>query len=184
LRTSRIRKLSKLLIIQISHGRNVGLLRLFRNANINAIKSRPKYNVIDKFFQLQSLYFLGNRPYYKFHISCKINPITYLLSLNFKRLRFFPGFKTTNGIDFAHLSLGLLNSYFRKGKFFLKSKIVYLALANFFRKLLIFSGIKSFFLHVNRTPKYFLEILNTVLEPVVSVYQNPFNVDSLINEQL
>lgn len=177
-------KLSKLSTIQNLHARNVNLLHLTYNINANVVKSHLKYNLISKFFQLQSLYSLSNRLYYKFYVSRKVSPITYLLSLNFKRLRFFPGLKTTSGTDFAHFSLGLLNSYFRKGKFFLKSKIVYLALANFFRKLLIFSGIKSFFLHVNRTPKYFLEILNTVLEPVVSVYQNPFNTNSLINEQL
>ena len=70
-----------------------------------------------------------------------------------------------------------------KGKFFLKSKIVYLALASFFRKILIFSGIKTFFLHINRNPKYFLEILNTLLEPVINTYQNPFNVTKSVNEQ-
>jgi hypothetical protein len=103
--------------------------------------------------------------------------------LNFKRLRFFPGFKTTSGIDFVHLSLGLLSSFFRKGKFFIKSKISYLALASFFRKLLIFSNIKNFFLQINRTPKYFMEILNTLLEPVISSYKNPFNLSTIVNEQ-
>jgi len=60
---------------------------------------------------------------------------------------------------------------------------VYLALASFFRKLLIFSGIKRFFLQINRTPKYFLEILNTILEPVINFYRNPFNSNKFINEQ-
>jgi len=165
------------------YARNVNLLRLSSKIDNSAAKSHLKYSLIDKFFQLQSLHSLSSCLYYKFYVSRKINPTTYLLSLNFKRLRFFPGFKTTGGTDFVHLSLGLLNSYFRKGKFFLKSKIVYLALANFFRKLLIFSGIKSFFLHINRSPKYFLEILNTILEPVVSMYQNPFNINTLVNEQ-
>ncbi len=136
-----------------------------------------------RFLLLHINYCNASYPYYDFYITNKYRPVNYLLSLNFKRLRFFPGFKTTRGIDFTHLSLGLLNSYFRKGKFFLKSKIVYLALASFFRKLLIFSGIKRFFLQINRTPKYFLEILNTILEPVINFYRNPFNSSKFINEQ-
>jgi hypothetical protein len=123
------------------------------------------------------------KPYYTFLLKHSHRPVNYLLSLNFKRLRFFPGFKTTCGKDFAHLSLGLLNKQFRKGKFFLKSKIVYLAVASFFRKILLFAGIKFFFLHVHRSPKYFLEILNTLLEPVIGIYTNPFKLSDSINEQ-
>ena len=127
--------------------------------------------------------YLISQQYYSFLNNNSRRPVSYLLSLNFKRLRFFPGLKTTNSIDFAHLSLGLLSSFFRKGKFFIKSKISYLSLASFFRKLLIFSGIKTFFLQINRNPKYFLEILNTILEPVISPYKNPFNINAIINEQ-
>ena len=138
---------------------------------------------IIRFISLRFKYYQTSQIYYKFLTTPNLNSVIYLLSLNFKRLRFFPGFKTTKGVDFTHLSLGLLNSYFRKGKFFLKSKIVYLALASFFRKILIFSGIKTFFLHINRNPKYFLEILNTLLEPVINTYQNPFSIGKTINEQ-
>ena len=138
---------------------------------------------LSSFILLKCVYYQTSQMYYKFFTTPNLNPVIYLLSLNFKRLRFFPGFKTTKGVDFTHLSLGLLNSYFRKGKFFLKSKIVYLALASFFRKILIFSGIKTFFLHINRNPKYFLEILNTLLEPVINTYQNPFNITKSVNEQ-
>ena len=134
------------------------------------------------FIENNSIY-LTSKQYYTFFNNNSKKPISYLISLNFKRLRFFPGFKTTSGTNFAHLSLGLLSSFFRKGKFFIKSKISYLSLASFFRKLLIFSGIKTFFLQINRNPKYFLEILNTLLEPVISSYKNPFNINATINEQ-
>ena len=131
-----------------------------------------------------SIFTLKVNSYYKFFVFLKHKPSKYLLSLNFKRLRFFPNFKTTKGVTFSFLSLGLINTFFQKGKFFLKSKLVYLVVTNFLRKLLLFSGIKLFFLHINRTPKYFLEILSTLLEPVVSLYQNPFNSSKIINEQL
>lgn len=154
--------------------------QVFKNKyNSNLLNVRS----VVRFISLRSNYYQTSQIYYKFLTTPNFSPVIYLLSLNFKRLRFFPGFKTTKGTDFAHLSLGLLNSHFRKGKFFLKSKIVYLALASFFRKILIFSGIKTFFLHINRNPKYFLEILNTLLEPVINTYQNPFNVGKTINEQ-
>jgi hypothetical protein len=150
------------------------------------IRKRNSYStlkLLSVFLLLKFNYYQTSQIYYKFFTVPNLTPVIYLLSLNFKRLRFFPGFKTTKGTDFTHLSLGLLNSYFRKGKFFLKSKIVYLALASFFRKILIFSGIKTFFLHINRNPKYFLEILNTLLEPVINTYQNPFNLTKSVNEQ-
>ena len=172
------------------------LLKSYQNnlvlLNYTKFKYLPQLNTsstgilfqnIHSFILLRVNYFFTHKLYYKFFAIPSRKPTSYLLSLNFKRLRFFPGFRTTGNIDFTHLSLGLLSSYFRKGKFFLKSKIVYLALASFFRKLLIFSGIKMFFLHINRSPKYFLEILNTILEPVISTYRNPFNSAKVINEQ-
>ena len=135
------------------------------------------------FFNLVNVYTLKINSFFRFFVLLKYKPNQYLLSLNFKRLRFFPNLRTVKGQIFGSLSLGLLNKFFQKGKFFLKSKLVYLAVANFFRKLLIFSGLSAFFLHINRTPKYFLEILNTILEPVVSFYNNPFNTTKIINEQ-
>merc|ERR1711998_502310 len=56
--------------------------------------------------------------YFQFLNIFKNRPIPYIISLNFKRLRFFPGFKNTNGLNFTNLSLGLLNMFFQKGKFF------------------------------------------------------------------
>lgn len=167
---------------------NVKLLRVFTNRKL-ALNTSHHYLHTTSQISLRHIYNivvfspLAVNPYYPFYFESTQQPIKYLLSLNFKRLRFFPGFKTTSGQDFTHLSLGLLNAQFKKGKFFIKSKIVYLALASFFRKILLFAGIKNFFLHIHRSPKYFLEILNTLLEPVIGSYNNPFKTNSTINEQ-
>ena len=167
---------------------NVKLLRVFTNHKSTLHTSRhflcTTLNIsLRHIYNLVVFSPLVVNPYYPFYFESTQQPIKYLLSLNFKRLRFFPGFKTTSGQDFTHLSLGLLNAQFKKGKFFVKSKIVYLALASFFRKILLFAGIKNFFLHIHRSPKYFLEILNTLLEPVIGSYNNPFKLNSIINEQ-
>ena len=165
-----------------SYSLNKRLLVNFRSTKIN-INQENQMITLNKFLSIKNFDFLQTKQYYPHLNDLRSQPVQYFLSLNFKRLRFFPGFKTTSGTDFVHLSLGLLNSFFRKGKFFLKSKITYLALTGFFRKLLIFSNIKTFFLQINRTPKYFMEILNTLLEPVINFYKDPFNTNILINEQ-
>jgi hypothetical protein len=159
--------------------------RLLKKSLVSTFKSNyeSQATTLNKFFSIKNFDSLQTIQYYPFFNKNTFRPTHYILSLNFKRLRFFPGFKTTSGINFSHLSLGLLNSFFRKGKFFIKSKISYLSLTSFFRKLLIFSSIKSFFLQINRTPKYFMEILNVLLEPVISSYKNPFNLSTVVSEQ-
>jgi hypothetical protein len=107
----------------------------------------------------------------------------YLLVLNFKRRRFFPIIRTLRNEIFLSLSMGLFASFFKKGKFFLKSKIVYLTTALFLRKVLLFSNFKNMFLLVNRIPKYFTEIMSTLNEPVINLYKDPFS-NNIINEQL
>lgn len=160
----------------------------FNNLQLISIiskKSKTNYlffNKINKYIFLNQIIMLR---YYTFLQKTQqkyLNPLNYLITLNFKRLRFFPNFKNTKGVNFSSLSLGLLSKFFRKGKFFLKSKIVYLSLTNFFRKLLLFSGVKFFFLQINRNPQYFLEIISTLLEPVINIYTNPFNSQYSINE--
>ncbi len=101
---------------------------------------------------------------------------------NYKRRRFFPSIRTLRNIIFTSLSMGLFASFFKKGKFFLKSKVVYLTTALFLRKVLLFSDFKNMYLQVNRIPKYFTEILNAVNEPVVNLYKDPFS-DAVVNEQ-
>jgi hypothetical protein len=111
-----------------------------------------------------------------------INPVhQYILFLNFKRLRFFPSLRTLQNEIFTSLSLGLLAKYFNKGKFFIKSKIVYLVTALFLRKILLFANFKKLNLVINRKPKYFHEILNTLSESSISTYKNPFD-SSWVNE--
>ena len=159
--------------------------RLLKNFNFKFSKILKNY--INQYKCLKYLYLaLTNYIYIFFFLQRTqffyVNPLNYLITLNFKRLRFFPSFKNTQDINFTSLSLGLLAKFFRKGKFFLKSKVVYLALTNFFRKLLLFSGIKLFFLQINRNPRYFLEIMSTLLDPVINIYNNPFNLQYKINE--
>jgi len=101
--------------------------------------------------------------------------------LNFKRLRFFPVLRTIQNELFSSMSLGLLAKFFQKGKFFLKSKIVYLAVSSLLRKILMFSGFSSLILFINRKPKYFNEVLNSITEPTVTVYKDPFG-EKFINE--
>merc|ERR1711908_167830 len=54
------------------------------------------------------------------------------LALNFKRNRFFPTLRTLKGESYTFLSLGMFIKFFNKSKSYLKSKSMYLILANFF----------------------------------------------------
>lgn len=72
--------------------------------------------------------------------------------------------------------------YFSKQKSFLKSKTMYLILASFFRKILIFSKFKNLILTISRIPVFLKEIISTINDPVVNIYKNPFH-NSLINEK-
>ena len=101
--------------------------------------------------------------------------------LNFKRLRFFPVIRTTKNTVFASLSLGLLAKFFQKGKFFLKSKIVYLVTAIFLRKILLFSSFTNLILLVNKKPRYFNEILNSITTSGITTYEHPFQ-NTTVNE--
>jgi len=104
-----------------------------------------------------------------------------VLLLNFKRNRFFPSLKLLNGETYLTLSLGLFSSFFHKGKFFIKNKAVYLVLASFLRKILIYSSFKELILFVLKTPIYLQELLSTINSPVINFYKHPFN-DTVVNE--
>ena len=106
----------------------------------------------------------------------------YLLMLNFKRKRFFPLIKSKKNEVFISLSMGLFSPFFKKGKYFLKSKLVYITTALFLRKVLLFSDFKEMYLLINKIPKYFSEILNTINEPTINLYKNPFT-NLIVNEQ-
>lgn len=112
----------------------------------------------------------------KFH-----NP-TKTLALNFTRSRFFPTLRTILGETYFFLSLGLLSKFLLKGKSFTKSKTVFILLASFLRKVLLFSSFKNLYLFVNKTPLYFKEIMSTINDSVVNIYKNPFS-NSLVTEK-
>jgi hypothetical protein len=112
----------------------------------------------------------------KFH-----NP-TKALALNFTRNRFFPTLRTILGETYFFLSLGLLSKFLLKGKSFTKSKTVFILLASFLRKVLLFSSFKNLYLFVNKTPLYFKEIMSTINDSVINIYKNPFS-NNLITEK-
>lgn len=104
-----------------------------------------------------------------------------ILMLNFKRSRFFPSLKILNSDTYLTLSLGLFSSFFYKGKFFIKNKAVYLVVASFLRKILLYSGMSNLLFIIQRTPIYLNEILSTINNPVINLYKHPFN-ENIINE--
>lgn len=106
-----------------------------------------------------------------------------VLLLNFKRNRFFPSIKVLQGETYVTVSLGLFASFFKKGKFFIKNKSVYLVLASFLRKILMYTQMNELMLFVKRTPVYLQELLATIHNPVINFYKNPFG-DDTINESI
>ena len=108
-----------------------------------------------------------------------INPAT--LILNFRKSRFFPSLTNLKGRLFATMSLGMFSKFFNKGKSFIKNKSVFLLIAGFLRKLILFSEIQGATLLIKRVPLYFKEIVSALHDPVVSFYKNPFT-GSIINE--
>ena len=75
------------------------------------------------------------------------------------------------------MSLGMFAKFFKKQKSFLRNKAVFLLIASFIRKLILFSEMKEAILLVKRVPLYFKEILSTLYDPVVSLYDNPLMVE-------
>ena len=109
------------------------------------------------------------------------NP-TKTLALNFTKNRLFPTLRTVLGETYLFLSLGLLSKYLLKGKAFTKSKTVFILLASFLRKVLLFSSFKNLYLFVNKTPLYFKEIMSTINDSVINIYKNPFS-NALVAEK-
>jgi hypothetical protein len=107
-----------------------------------------------------------------------------VLNLNFPRNRFFPNLKTLKGETYTFLSLGMFSKFFVKNKSFFKTKTMYLLLAGFLRKILLFSSFKFLYMIITKIPAYLKEIMNTINSPVIATYANPFNKDITINEKL
>lgn len=105
------------------------------------------------------------------------------LTFNFRRSRFFPDIKTRTSEIYLNLSLGLFASFFKKGKFFIKNKQVFLVMASFLRKILLFCSLGNMTFVVKRTPLYLQELLATLNNPVINLYKSPFS-DTVIDESL
>jgi len=118
---------------------------------------------------------------YNFHKRKFYNP-TKILALNFTRGKFFPTIRTLKGETYFFLSLGLLAKFLLKGKAFTKNKLVFILLASFLRKILLFSSFTNMYLFVNKTPLYFKEIMSTISDSVINIYKSPFT-NNLINEK-
>ena len=110
-----------------------------------------------------------------------INPA--ILILNFKKSRFFPSLTNLKGRLFSTMSLGMFSKFFNKGKSFIKNKSVFLLVAGFLRKLILFSEIQGAMLLIKRVPLYFKEIISAIYDPVVSFYNSPFT-GRVVNEAL
>jgi hypothetical protein len=80
------------------------------------------------------------------------------------------------------LSLGIISKLLNKGKAFIKNKLVFLILAGFLRKVLMFSGIKDLSLVIKHIPLYLQDILNIINSPVINTYKNPYNNNLLVDE--
>jgi len=106
-----------------------------------------------------------------------------VLSLNFTRNRFFPVIRTLHGESYVTLSLGMFSKFFKKGKFFIKNKLVFLLVASFIRKILLFSSIKKLILFIKKTPLFFKEILSRINDSAPDIYDHPFTKEK-VNEKL
>jgi hypothetical protein len=136
---------------------------------------------IFKLFRLLTMFINRNCTVFLYNKSSRIN-LSYLLSFNFKRRRFFPAIKTIQKTNLFYASLGIFFSFFKKKKSFLKSKIMYIILTNFLRKILLFSYISLFIMEIKHIPKYLMEIINALLEPTQKFYLNPFKSNLRVNE--
>lgn len=109
---------------------------------------------------------------------------TYYLNINFKRNRFFPFFKKISSTNtLMNCSLGMVSSFFSKKKSFLKSKVSYLMLTSFLRKLLIFAEPKVFDLQIRGLPLYIRDILKTFFAPGNKPYLHPLTRLHTVDEE-
>nr|QPL15918.1 hypothetical protein [Strombidium sp.] len=107
-----------------------------------------------------------------------------ILQLNFLRYRFFPKiYDYLTNYQYINLSLGMMSWRYKNKKSFKKNKLVYLLLANFLRKILLYSGIKSYILVIKKIPVYYKEIINSLLNPVIAPYEHPFEIGNILEEK-
>jgi hypothetical protein len=151
-------------------------IELVNNSISSSIFARKLHfhNSILRTYPLLTINFLKNKA--KFYETQKT------LSFNFSRNRFFPALRTLQGETYLSLSLGLFMKFFSKSKSFMKSKSMYLILASFLRKTLLFSSFTTLYFIISKTPVYLKEMMSTLNDPVVSIYRNPFSED-LVDEK-
>jgi len=150
-----------------------------------AVTALPKESTLSKWKYSFERVLTFNRYYYwqphlTYFDSHNLIPEDRLLVLNFRDFRFFPSIQTLGRYLYTTVSLGMFSKYLNKGKSFIKNKMVYLIIASFFRKLLIYSDLRRLKLLVKRTPLYFKDMLSIINNPVITRYKHPFtgiNVD-------
>ena len=117
-------------------------------------------------------------------IKNSINKSEHIFALSFQRNRFFPYMSSYANWTYMTTSLGIFAKFLNKRKSFLKTKAVYLIVANFLRKILLFSKVPSFHFLTKKVPKYYQEILSTLFNPVPNLYNNPFNGTTVFEDNV
>lgn len=97
-----------------------------------------------------------------------------ILLLNFRRQRFFPSIQSLKNLTYVFASLGMFAKLFKKGKSFIKNRLVYFSLVGFLRKVLLFADIFKLILFVKGIPTYLPEMLTALNTPVIAEYKHPF----------
>jgi hypothetical protein len=156
------------------------------NTIIRYIQLKLYYSFLTKYSNLYTLLFVQNlyNPFFNNSVFSKLPLLdSKTLLLSFKKGRFFPTLLSLHGRHtYITSSLGIFLPFFLKPKSFKKSKQLYTLLAHFFRKIILYTSIKSLNIHVNHVPKYFSEILNIILLKNLNLYKHPFTENS-INEK-
>jgi len=121
-----------------------------------------------------TVYRSAMKPYFSAKITSRLTSLRYCLTLNFRRIRFFPFLKREGKTPvFFNSSLGMLSNFFSKSKSFLRQKASYLLSAAFLRKVMLYLGLKQLTLVIRGIPLYLQEILSTILTPGKRTYDHP-----------
>lgn len=106
----------------------------------------------------------------------------FILLLNFKRWRFFPSIRSIYKPSFVSLSLGLFRRFTRRSRAWTKTRMSYLLVASFLRKVLMYTTFRAMYLFVNRAPRHLNSILHTLQAPAPQIYEYPF-LNFKLNQQ-
>ena len=69
----------------------------------------------------------------------------------------------------------MFSKFFFKPKPFKKSKLVYLLLTSFLRKIIIYVSLKNISLSIKKMPKYLNNIISHLNQPSINFYNHPFS---------